>query len=563
MTVALQSEDEEDLLRSVAIQNAQSILLARQRAEQELVMAKEALEVRTAELEQANALIRTIAENAASCLVMVDDSGVPTYQNPAAIEETGYSAEEFSSAPLHQTLHAPPERGGHSIDACPLRRAREEFVPLRKLRDTFIRKDGSSFPVSCSLSPLARDGRPAGAVLEFRDITDELAAQKALEDAGRRKDQFLATLSHELRTPMTAVLGWAGMLKLGLPEAEARTAIDAIEKSASIQAQLIDDVLDVSLIVAGKMTFNPVPINPSPVVRAAMTTVHPAAAAKDIEIVASVPSVLPAILGDEGRLQQIIWNLLSNAVKFTQRGGTITIRASHIGSILRIAVEDSGRGIEPDYLPHVFEAFSQQDPTMTRAHEGIGLGLSIVRSLVELHGGRIRANSDGPGKGALFTVELPIIEATPAVKEPRPGPNGEIPTPPGPRELASLRGLTILVIDDHESTRDLISAVFRRAGATVHAAGSVQDGLGQFRFLSPHLVVCDLAMPDEDGYAFLRAVRAMPSAAGTTPVIALTAFDRPEDRRNVLEAGFDEYLKKPVDPEVLASAALRVSRRTP
>ncbi|HUF17016.1 MAG TPA: PAS domain-containing sensor histidine kinase, partial [Thermoanaerobaculia bacterium] len=447
-------ENEEDLLRSVAIQNAQSILLARQRAEQELFAAKEALELRTAELERANELVRTIAENAASGLVMVDERGISTYMNPAAIEETGYSPEEFASAPLHALLHAPPERGGHSIDACPLRQAHEHLVPLRRLRDIFVRKDGSSFPVSCSLSPLQREGRAAGAVLEFRDITDELAAQKALEDAGRRKDQFLATLSHELRTPMTAVLGWAGMLKLGLPEDEAREAIDAIEKSAAIQAQLIDDVLDVSRIVAGKMTFTPIPIDPAPVVQAALMTVHPAAAAKDIEILASLPPDLPQILGDEGRLQQIIWNLLSNAVKFTPRGGTITIRAAHIGSILRIAVQDTGRGIESDYLSHVFEAFSQQDPTMTRAHEGIGLGLSIVRSLVELHGGRIRATSDGPGKGAAFTVELPIIESTPAVRTPGRKKTSRRSKVPRTAELPSMNGLIALVIDDHESTRD-------------------------------------------------------------------------------------------------------------
>ncbi|HXH41848.1 MAG TPA: PAS domain-containing sensor histidine kinase, partial [Thermoanaerobaculia bacterium] len=387
-------DNEEDLLRSVAIQNAQSILQARQRAEQELVAAKEALEIRTAELERANVLIRTIAENAASCLLMLDEDGTATYVNPSAIEETGYSAAEFKNRPFHDLLHAPAERRGHSVSDCAIRNARESMVPLRNHVDLFVRKDGSAFPVSCSLAPLQRDGRSAGAVLEFRDISDEQLAQKTLEDANSRKDQFLATLSHELRTPMTAVLGWARMLKLGLPETETREAIEAIEKSAEIQAQLIDDVLDVSRITAGKMTFKPAPLEVGPVLRAAMTTVHPAAAAKDIEILASVPPLLPRVLGDEGRLQQVIWNLLSNAVKFTPRGGTITVRLSLLGSLLRLTVQDTGKGIEPDYLPHVFEPFSQEDGSMTRSHEGIGLGLSIVRSLVELHGGRIRVASD-------------------------------------------------------------------------------------------------------------------------------------------------------------------------
>ncbi|HEY8712464.1 MAG TPA: PAS domain-containing sensor histidine kinase, partial [Thermoanaerobaculia bacterium] len=345
--MAQQHDHEEELLRSVAIQNAQSILLARQRAEQELVAAKEALELRTAELERANELILTIAENAASCLLMLDERGIATYMNPAAIEETGYSLEEFAKAPFHDVLHAPAKDGGHSADDCPIRNARERMQPLKKHRDLFVRHDGSMFPVSCSLSPLQRDGRPAGAVLEFRDITDEQAAQKALEDASRRKDQFLATLSHELRTPMTAVLGWARMLKLGLAEADVRGAIDAIEKSAAMQAQLIDDVLDVSRVAAGKMTFKPAPVDLGLVLRAAMTTVHPAAAAKGIEILASAPPQLPRVLGDEGRLQQIIWNLLSNAVKFTPRGGTITVRLIAVGSLLRLTVQDTGKGIDP------------------------------------------------------------------------------------------------------------------------------------------------------------------------------------------------------------------------
>ncbi|MCU1245180.1 MAG: two-component hybrid sensor and regulator, partial [Acidobacteria bacterium] len=472
MTVGLpHEEEEEELLRSVAIQNAQSILLARPRAEQELVAAKEALELRTAELERANELIRTIAENAASCLLMLDERGIATYMNPAAIEETGYSMEEFGSSPFHAMLHAPATAGGHSFDDCPIRNARERMLPLKRYRDLFLRKNGSTFPVSCSLAPLQRDGRPAGAVLEFRDITDEQLAQKALEDANQRKDNFLATLSHELRTPMTAVLGWTRMLKLGLPETEALEALEAIERSAEIQAQLIDDVLDVSRITAGKMTFNAVPFDVGPVLHAAMTTVHPAASAKGIEILSSVPPLLPRVLGDEGRLQQIIWNLLANAVKFTPRGGTVTVRLAHVGSVLRLTVQDTGKGIEPAYLPHVFEAFSQEDGTMTRSHQGIGLGLSIVRSFVELHGGRVRAASEGAGRGATFTVELPVIEWAPSVIER----SSSAPTAVASTELTelpSLRGVRVLLIDDQRLTRDMVAAVFRRAHADVATATS-------------------------------------------------------------------------------------------
>ena len=549
----LTQENEEELLRSVAIQNAQSILVARQRAEQELVDAKDALEARTAELERANELVRTIAENAASCLLMLDENGVATYMNPAAIEETGYTFEEFSTRPFHAMLHAPPEHGGHSASECAIKLARERLVPLKQHRDVFVRKNGTTFPVSCSLAPLQREGRQAGAVLEFRDITEELLAQKALEDANRRKDEFLATLSHELRTPMTAVLGWARMLKLGLSEPEVREAIDAIEKSAEIQAQLIDDVLDVSRITAGKMTFKPAPVDLAPVLQAAMTTVHPAAAAKDIEILSSVPPLLPRVLGDEGRLQQIVWNLLSNAVKFTPRGGTITVRIAVIDSVLRLTVHDSGKGIESEFLPHVFEAFSQQDGSTTRSHEGIGLGLSIVRSLVELHGGRIRASSEGSGRGATFIVELPIIHSAAGAARAVIPPPAIVPAPDA--ALPLLDKLRVLVIDDQEFTRDVVAAIFRRTHAEVTTAGSVREGLTQFERTSPSVVVCDLAMPHEDGFVFLHAVRELPGPWNATPIIALTAFGRPEDRQRVLAAGFDAYLKKPVDPAELASTA--------
>lgn len=554
--MGLLHDDEEQLLRSVAIQNAQSILLARQRAEQELVAAKEALELRTEELERANELVRTIAENASSCLLMLDERGVATYVNPAALKQTGYAAADFAEATFHDLLHAPVK--GVDAEHCPIKVARERMLPLRNHRDVFARKDGSTFPVSCSLSPLQRDGRCAGAVIEFRDITDEQLAQKTLEDANRRKDQFLATLSHELRTPMTAVLGWARMLKVGLNEEETREAIDAIEKSAEIQAQLIDDVLDVSRVVAGKMTFKPLPIDLGQVLRAAMTTVHPAAAAKGIEILASVPPRVPCVLGDEGRLQQVIWNLLSNAVKFTPRGGTITVRVAVAASVLRLTVHDTGKGIEAGYLPHVFEAFSQEDASMTRSHEGIGLGLSIVRSLVELHGGRIRAASEGAGRGATFIVELPVMESEPDVVRTPKRKRSASPASSS-ADLPPLQGVRVLVIDDQDITRDLVTAIFRRAQAEVHSASSVREGLEQFATTSPDVVVCDLAMPEEDGFAFVRAVRLLPSVSNATPVIALTAFGRPEDRQHALAAGFDAYLKKPVDPEELASTVLRLS----
>jgi PAS domain S-box-containing protein len=558
--------DEEALLRSVAIQNARSILLARERAEEDLVKAKEALELRTRELESALqdlqyqfGLNRVIAENAASCLFMVDVRGSATYMNPAAKHVTGFDLRDFKNRSFHEVLHREYADGSpFPAEKCPIVSAWQGTVPLLGYRTVFLRKDDTQFPVSCSVSPLQRDGQPAGAVIEFRDITDELAAQRALEESSRRKDEFLATLSHELRTPMTAVLGWARMLKLGLSENEAREAIEAIEKSASIQARLIDDVLDVSRVTAGKLTLTPHPIDLAAVLHAALTTVHPAASAKNIEILSSISPVLPMVSGDEGRLQQVIWNLLANAVKFTPRGGTITVRLSQIGSNLRLTVHDTGKGIDPGFIPYVFEAFRQEDSSTTRSHSGIGLGLSIVKSLVELHGGSITAASDGRGRGATFTVELPVLESMSTVsgRSKRASPE---PPPPEATDFPLMSGSTVLVIDDQAFTRDVVAAIFNRAKAEVHIASSVREGLEQFKAETPDIVICDIALPIEDGYAFVRAVRGMREPLRNTPIIALTAFGRPEDRQRALDSGFDAYLKKPVEPVELISTALRIA----
>lgn len=556
--------DEEALLRSVAIQNARSILLARERAEEELVKAKEALELRTGELENALqdlkyqfGLNRVIAENAASCLFMVDVRGFATYMNPAAKRVTGYELSDFKDKSFHEVLHGRyPDGSAYAAEECPIVKAWEEGIPLTNHRTNFFRSDNTQFPVSCSVSPLQRDGQPAGGVIEFRDITDELAAQRALEETSRRKDEFLATLSHELRTPMTAVLGWARMLRLGLSENEAREAIEAIEKSASIQAQLIDDVLDVSRVTAGRLTFTPHPVDLAAVLRAALTTVHPAASAKNIEILSSISPVLPMVSGDEGRLQQVIWNLLANAVKFTPRGGTITVRLSQIGSNLRLTVQDTGKGIEPGFIPYVFEAFRQEDSSTTRSHSGIGLGLSIVRSLVELHGGSITAASDGRGRGATFTVELPVLESMPTVSGRAKRPRPEVPAPTA--DFPVMIGSTVLVIDDQAFTRDVVAAIFNRAKADVHVASSVREGIEKFKAESPDIVICDIALPVEDGYAFVREVRQMPEPFRNTPIIALTAFGRPEDRQRALDSGFDAYLKKPVEPAELISTAIHI-----
>ena len=379
----------------------------------------------------------------------------------------------------------------------------------------------------------------------------------AAQAANIAKDEFLATLSHELRTPMTAVLGWARMLKLGLSESERQEAIRAIEQGASAQAQLIEDVLDVSRVTSGKLTFEPRSTDLRAVAQAALATVHPAAVAKGIKVTMSLPATLPPIAGDQGRLQQVVWNLLSNAMKFTPRGGSVTLTINHIGSILRLVVTDTGEGIDPAFLPHVFEPFRQADNSTTRPHGGLGLGLAIVRSLMELHGGRIRVESAGKGRGATFSLDFPVIEAAPVLVS-RPS-TEQAALPTASSSLPSLVGLTLLVIDDQQVTRDVVAAILRRTGATVETAASVREGLRRFLKAQPHIVVCDIAMPDEDGYVFLRAIRGRADAFRTTPILALTAFGRPEDRLRALDAGFNAYLAKPVDPAELAECVQRLA----
>jgi signal transduction histidine kinase len=389
---------------------------------------------------------------------------------------------------------------------------------------------------------------------------DNAMLYRDAQDANRAKDEFLATLSHELRTPMTSILGWARLLRMGLPADESIDAVEAIEKSALVQAQLIDDILDVSRIISGKLRVDPEPVDLRMIAEGALTTVHPAAHAKNIDILTSFPPALPAVAGDEGRLQQVIWNLLSNAIKFTPRGGTVTLRITSAGSLLRLTVQDNGEGISPEFLPHVFEAFRQQDSSTTRVHGGIGLGLAIVRYIVELHGGRVTVESAGAGKGSTFTVELPVLESASQPSPQRPETTASHVTPAA-LPLPSLDGIKVLAIDDQAYTRDIVAAILRRCGAEVTTASSVREGLESVAKSAPEVILCDIAMPQEDGYAFVRELRANADASiASLPVIALTAFGRAEDQESALASGFDDYLKKPVEPADLANAVLRAKR---
>ncbi|HEV7919662.1 MAG TPA: CHASE domain-containing protein [Thermoanaerobaculia bacterium] len=373
-----------------------------------------------------------------------------------------------------------------------------------------------------------------------------------LQRANQAKDEFLATLSHELRTPMTAIIGWARLLGEGDLDPETTgTAIDAIQKSSRAQAQLIDDLLDVSRITAGKMHIDPRPIELAPVVAAALDSIAPAAETKGVRLERELPPRPLVVSGDAHRLQQVLWNLMTNAVKFTPRGGSVRVSLRGDNGDAVIEVTDTGRGIDPEFLPHVFERFRQADSSMTRAYTGLGLGLAIVRHLVEMHGGSVSASSEGEGKGATFVVRLPLLSAMP-----RPQESG-----PASYENDVLRNARLLIVDDEESVRNYAAAVFRISGADARIVESAREALALLDRWRPDVVITDLGMPDMDGYELLRQLR---GRGLTVPVIALTAYARPEDRETAMRAGFTAYVAKPVEPEELrrlVADVLATSRR--
>jgi PAS domain S-box-containing protein len=408
----------------------------------------------------------------------------------------------------------------------------------------------------------ADDGPVSAVVCTVKDITErrnterqvaellarEQSARAEAEHVNQLKDEFLATLSHELRTPLNAIVGWAQLLMQGLTdEATTRRAIEVIARNARVQEQLISDILDVSRIVAGKLRLEPRPMDLAEVVTQALETVRPAATAKGVALEAHLEAHDVPIVGDPSRLQQVVWNLLSNAIKFTPRGGHTRVRVQTEAATACITVEDDGPGIEPEFLPHVFERFRQADASSTRRHGGLGLGLAIVRHLVELHGGSVHVHNRA-GAGAVFEIRLPL-RGTLAVEAVLLPAAGERPlAEAGP----SLDGTTVLVVDDDADARSLLAFVLERQGARVLTAGSADAAVGLLARERPQVLLADIEMPHEDGYAFIRRIRALPEAAGgRTPAAALTAYAGAHDRARALQAGFQMHLAKPIDPSEL------------
>ena len=425
-----------------------------------------------------------------------------------------------------------------------------------------VRKDGSRFWGDEIVTVIRnQNGDVRGFAKVVRDLTERQRASlerellyRRTQEANRLRDEFLGTVSHELRTPLNALLGWTHLLAVGRNDSDRQRAVEAIRRNAEIQVQLVDDLLDVSRIISGKMRLHIAPTNLQQVLKAAAESVHPAAHAKGVALQVNAPPPDLTIPADGDRLQQIVWNLLSNAIKFTSAGGVVELAARQHDGTVEITVRDTGAGIPEDVLPFVFERFRQADSSTTRNHGGMGLGLAIVRHLVELHGGSVDAESGGKGEGATFNVRLPVVPLQAA-----PAPHAPVPAIQARYDTPRLTNVHVLVVDDDPDTREVLSIVLRECGAIVQAADSSAQGLALIGRRPPDVIIADIGMPHEDGYQFIQRVRRLESEAGRSPAaIALTAYARAEDRERALQAGYQLHVPKPIDPRAVVTAVAQL-----
>jgi PAS domain S-box-containing protein len=540
-------------------------------------------------LRQSESRFRLMADTAPVMIRIADATGLGTWYNRSWLEFVGGTmADELAGAWLDH-VHPDDVERCREMDA----RHRETRTPF-SIEYRLRRVDGeyrwlldrcvpmwagpdAGFSGCMSTAVDITDRRRSEAMLaeseaRFRQLAGdrtrllelERAVRRDAEEANRLKDEFLATLSHELRTPLNAIVGWTTLLQqTSVPETVLAEGIATIERNAKVQSRLIDDLLDVSRILSGKLRLDVQAVDLASIVESALRSVFPASAAKEIRVHRVLESGGETLMGDPARLQQVVWNLLSNAVKFTPRGGRVNVSLARSGSQLELVVEDNGQGIAPEFLPHVFDRFRQADASTTRSHTGLGLGLAIVRHLIEQHGGTVSAHSDGEGKGAAFSVRLPIMAA-----HQRDGkPTGA--TAAAGAQLAAksadaaldLSDLRVLVVDDEPDSRDLLRRLLEQWHAAVQTGESVAAALSALARQPFDVVVSDIGMPGQDGYDLVRQLRALPGVTATTPIIALTAFARAEDRRRALRAGFQMHIAKPVDPAELLAAVATVSRR--
>jgi PAS domain S-box-containing protein len=514
-----------------------------------------------------------VVESSDDAIVSKDLNSIIISWNRAAERMFGYTAAEMIGKSIRTII--PADRQSEEDDVLSRIRKGESVTHFETIRQ---HKDGSLVPISLTVSPIYDDGgKVIGASKIARDISERVALEKAAEkvalenarlyeeaqDANRVKDDFLAVLSHELRTPLNAIVGYSRLMRgQMLPPDQVGRAIETLERNARWLTQIVDDVLDVSRIVSGKIRLDVQAVELGSIVDNAIATVQPAADAKNVRLQSLIDPRVGPVSGDPDRLQQVVWNLLANAVKFTPKGGRVQVRLERVNSHIEIVVSDTGIGISKEFLPHVFDRFRQADSGSTRKAGGLGLGLSIVRHLVEMHGGRVQAESEGVDKGASFTVSLPMMIVQPSSQK------GEHPLADrrNPLEkLADLGGIKVLAVDDDADALGLLRDVLQASGAAVTTASSAATAMEELARFIPDVIVADIGMPDVDGFELIREIRASADPrVRDIPAAALTAFARSEDRTKALQTGFEMHLAKPVDPgELVASVATLVRRYRP
>ncbi len=509
------------------------------------------------------ALWAAIVDSSDDAIISKNLNGIVMSWNKSARRIFGYEAEEMIGEPILKLL--------------PLDRQEEETRILERLRrgervDHYetvrVRKDGRYIDVSLTISPIKNDeGVVVGASKIARDITDQKRAVRQLAEANeqlrranRMKVEFISTLSHELRTPLTAILGWIQILREKPSASELEQGLEVLERNVRIQSQLIDDLLDMSRIEAGKLILDIQRLDLPAVVSAAMDAVRPSAEVKGIRLTCAFSSVEGVVMGDRNRIQQIVWNLLTNAIKFTPKQGRVHVTIERINSHVEIAVTDSGIGIPDEFLENIFERFSQVDSSTTRRHGGLGLGLSIVKHLVELHGGAVRARSEGVDKGSTFIVTLPLVpvrhEPDRIAIEER---NADLDKMP---MEADLHGIKVLAVDDDPDSVGIVRRILERAGAEARTAGSMEDALAVLSEFTPDVLLSDIGMPIHDGFELIRRVRELPNGR-MIPAVALTALARSEDRTRALRAGFQMHVAKPIDASELVAVVRNLAHLRP
>ena len=505
-------------------------------------------------LQQSEARFRHLIASNIIGVVVGNFQGDILEANNAFLQLVGYSPEDLQQGRIQWSKLTPPEWFHLDLESQQQMQETGISIPFEK---EYFRADGSRVPVLIGAALL--EGAEDVAVAFVLDLSDRKQMEATLrqqtlelEKASGLKDEFLAVVSHELRTPLNSVLGWSQLLiDRGVETTLMQQGLQSIQRNAQLQKQIVDDILDVSQIIQGQLRMAATVQNLIPIIHAAIDAVHPAADAKQIQIRSILNPAGGVILGDADRLQQVVWNLLSNAIKFTPKGGQVEVHLEQAGTDLELCIRDNGIGISPEFLPHVFDRFRQEDSSSTRSYSGLGLGLAIVRQLVEMHGGTVWAESQGQGQGATFTVQLPIMAVQPPLVDAAPG------TAQSQIDLDEgiLRGIKVLVVDDEADVRELVSIALEAYGAAVTTARSTAEALALFDRVQPDVLVSDIGMPEENGYVLIRRLRDLEAERGSQiPAIALTAYAQEEDRRQVFRAGFQAHLAKPIEPDALIVA---------